>query len=171
MHKGIRSKSVSLVILFLVLVASTLLMAGCGGDTSTSPTPTLTSPSGSYTDNGNGTVTDNRTGLLWQQGEPGIMTWFDAMTYCDNLALGGYTDWLLPNITELESIIDNSKYNPAIDTTYFPNAYANYYWSSTTAYFYNTFNAGSVYFLDGYVYYLSLSRPYKYYVRCTRGGQ
>jgi len=49
----------------------------------------------SYTDNGDGTVTDNVTGLMWQQGEVGSMNWEDAITCCEALSLAGYTDWRL----------------------------------------------------------------------------
>ena len=55
-----------------------------------------------------------------------------ALSYCEGLPLGGKTDWRLPNIKELESLTDDARYNPAIDTNFFPNAYASYYWSSTT---------------------------------------
>ncbi len=49
-------------------------------------------------DNGDGTVTDNGTGLMWQQGHPrqGIMTWDSAMSYTSSLFLGGHSDWRLP---------------------------------------------------------------------------
>ncbi|MBI5749109.1 MAG: DUF1566 domain-containing protein [Nitrospinae bacterium] len=123
---------------------------------------------GSFTDNGNGTVTDSNTGLMWQKGEGGSMAWGSALTYCEGLSLAGYTDWRLPNIKELESITDDTKYNPSIDTTYFPNANSSYYWSSTT-YAYGSSSAWSVYFHYGYVYYGNKS--YSYYVRCVRGGQ
>ena len=123
----------------------------------------------SFTDNGNGTVTDNGTGLMWQQGERNSrIIWAYALIYCEKSSLGGRTDWRLPNITELESIIDDTKYEPAIDTAYFPNAYADYYWSSTTSAS-NTNGAWSVEFGDNYVYYGSKS--YGSYVRCVRGGQ
>jgi pimeloyl-ACP methyl ester carboxylesterase len=119
-------------------------------------------------DNGNGTVTDNRTGLMWQQGEPGSMTWGNALSYCEGLSLGGYSDWRLPNIKELESLTDDTRYSPAIDTSFFPNAYA-YYWSSTTYAFYPD-RAWYVFFKYGYVY---VSDKYfaGNYVRCVRGGQ
>ncbi|MBI4687331.1 MAG: DUF1566 domain-containing protein [Nitrospirae bacterium] len=71
-----------------------------------------------FTDNGNGTVTDNRTGLVWQQGEAGQMMWGSALSYCEGLPLGGKTDWRLPNVKELESLTDDTRYNdPAIDTS------------------------------------------------------
>ena len=83
-------------------------------------------------DNGNGTVTDNRTGLIWQQGEPGYMSWGEALSYCEGLSLGGHSDWRLPNVRELESLTDDSRYYPAMDTSFFPDAHSSYYWSSTT---------------------------------------
>ncbi|MCW5211532.1 DUF1566 domain-containing protein [Desulfobulbus sp. TB] len=59
----------------------------------------------SYTDNGNGTVTDNVTGLMWQKDMGSKMTWSDANALATTLELGGYTDWRLPTIKELYSLI------------------------------------------------------------------
>ena len=124
---------------------------------------------GNFTDNANGTITDNKTVLMWQQDETGSMDWEGALTYCENLSLAGYSDWRLPNIKELESISDDSTHNPAIDTNFFPDANASYYWSSTTS-ANNSSRAwrvgfGSFGVDDGDSKYGS------YYVRCVRGGQ
>lgn len=120
------------------------------------------------TDNGNGTVTDSSTGLVWQQGEPGAKTWGDALNYCEGLSLGGADDWRLPNVKELESLTDDTRYNPALDKTYFPNATSSNYWSSTT-YAYNTDYAWGVGFSGGVVG--NDDKGYNDYVRCVRGGQ
>ncbi|MBI5186160.1 MAG: DUF1566 domain-containing protein [Nitrospinae bacterium] len=92
----------------------------------------------SYTDNGNGTVTDNVTTLIWQQQDDDVgRTWDEAKTYCDSLELAGYTDWRLPSIMEIYSIMNYGTYNPAIDSTYFPNTQPSDpnidadFWSST----------------------------------------
>ena len=124
---------------------------------------------GSFTDNGNGTVSDSNTGLMWQREDDNtIRTWESAITYCEGLSLGSYTDWRLPNIKELKSIVDNTKYDPAINTTYFPNTNSSYYWSSTTSAGVSSY-AWFVFFYDGYVSYGNKSKYY--YVRCVRGGQ
>ena len=119
-------------------------------------------------DNGNGTVTDSKTGLVWQQGEPGAKSWGDALNYCEGLSLGGADDWRLPNVKELESLTDDTRFSPALDRTYFPNAATSLYWSSTTGAGYTDY-AWSVYFYYGYVSYDSKYNTY--YVRCVRGGQ
>jgi len=83
-----------------------------------------------YLLNGNGTVTDTVTSLMWQQTDGGEMTIENAQLYCDTLTLGGYTDWRLPNCHELFSILNHDKVNPAIDTIYFTKTLAEYWWSS-----------------------------------------
>lgn len=100
----------------------------------------------SFTDNGDGTVTDHVTGLMWQQSpdvdEDGDIDATDKMSYDEAVAgageldLGGYTDWRLPTIKELYSLIDfrgidpsgyegtdTSGLTPFIDTDYFEFAY------------------------------------------------
>jgi hypothetical protein len=94
------------------------------------------SVAGSYTDNdGDGTVTDNSSGLMWQKDtsyDTETMDWEQALAYCERLTLGGYKDWRLPTIKELQSLVDYSKSNPSIDTTSFPNTVSSFYWSSTS---------------------------------------
>ena len=60
-----------------------------------------------YADNGDGTVTDNVTGLVWQQTpDSQKYSWDDAQTYCDNLVLGDRDDWRMPTISEVRTIIN-----------------------------------------------------------------
>jgi Protein of unknown function (DUF1566) len=122
-----------------------------------------------FQDNLDGTVTDTTTGLIWQQGEPGVMTWDQALSFCEGLSLGGNSDWRLPNIKDLVSLTDDTTYNPAIDTDYFPNAYASSYWSSTTC-ARIPYYAWGVGFFDGSVN-TSDGKGGISYVRCVRGGQ
>ena len=73
----------------------------------------------SFTDHGDGTVTDNITGLMWQQ-EDTIRPkyWDEAIDYCEALTLAGHADWRLPDEYELQSIVNYGRSNPSIDTTY-----------------------------------------------------
>lgn len=121
-------------------------------------------------DNGNGTVTDSRTGLVWQQDETGAMTWGDPFSYCEGLDLGGSTSWRLPSIKELESLSDDMKFSPAIDIGNFPNAQSSNYWSSTTF----ALQPSLVWFVnfdDGVVDYNDRHGAGGVFVRCVRGGQ
>jgi hypothetical protein len=86
-----------------------------------------------FTDNGDGSITDHLTGLTWQKvlnGNP--MSWEDALNYAESLSLAGRTDWRLPNIRELQSLNDESKINPSVNTSVFPFIGIKKYWSSTT---------------------------------------
>ena len=122
-----------------------------------------------YVDNGNGTVTDTSTGLMWQQAySPGTGTWEQALAYCEGLNLGGYTDWRLPTVNELRSLLDYSRYESMINATYFPGTVSSFYWSSTTdAEF--TDRACGVGFYDGYD--SGYNKYNSTYVRAVRGGQ
>ena len=79
--------------------------------------------------NGNGTVTDTVTGLMWQQADGGEMTIENAIIYCDTLTLGGYTDWRLPNAHEAFSILNHQYVNPSLDFTVFSPTTADYWWT------------------------------------------
>lgn len=91
----------------------------------------------SYTDNGDGTITDKVTGLMWQKVDNGESTWDNAMARAGSVTTGGYTDWRLPTPTELFSILNFNNGNPAaVNTTFFPSnpAGAAEYWWSTDIY-------------------------------------
>ncbi len=99
-----------------------------------------------FTDNGNGTITDNSTGLMWSQDDNGSgLSWEDALIYAENASNANYTDWRLPNVKELQSIVDYTRSpqttnSPAIDPLFNCSSItdeggsANYpfYWSGTT---------------------------------------
>ena len=99
-------------------------------------------------DNTTNIVTDITTNLQWQDNEVVKKRWLTqenyaneeyfntsgdtATTYCQNLTLGGFTNWRLPTKKELEGIVLNSVGSPTIDIVYFKNTESSYYWSSTT---------------------------------------
>lgn len=131
----------------------------------------------SYTDNGNGTITDNRTTLMWVKdgNSPGCnngvsLTWEQALSFCEGLSYAGYSDWRLPNVRELGSIINDGVTNPTISTAYFPNTKTGgvgQYWTSTTQIADPTV-AWQINFYNG-----GVSGSYKttsFNVRCVRAG-
>ena len=72
-------------------------------------------PDSAYIDNGNGTVTDIETKLVWQQQRrPGTMNWDQATSYCSGLSLAGYKDWRLPTLDELMTLMDRTLSPPMI---------------------------------------------------------
>jgi len=111
-------------------------------------------------------VTDNATKLQWQDDATAAsmnLTWQVAIDYCEALTLGGHSDWRLPNIRELKSIIDRSKTDPAIKSV-FTNTVSNY-WSSATVTS-NTGNAWVANFDYGYDDYGN--KGFDKDVRCVR---
>jgi hypothetical protein len=121
----------------------------------------------SYAVNSDGTVTDELTGLMWQQATaPSAFTFADAQTYCTNLALSTYRDWRLPTFIELVSLIDYSQGPPAISLAAFPGVPWVDYWSSTPFAGALT-DAREVYFSSGDTGHDAVLGTN--YVRCARG--
>ncbi len=96
-----------------------------------------------FTDNGDGTITDRNTGLMWMKATADtnvdgnvdiddMVTWKGALNYCKYLNLAGKSDWRLPNVKELISIVNYNQVSPTIDTTYFSETMSDNYWSSTS---------------------------------------
>ena len=111
---------------------------------------------------------DPETGLEWQCGSPGRMSWLEAIKYSKTLALGGKTDWHLPTVSELETLLDRSvlyyELRPIVRKDV-PFRDRLSYWSSTT-FQDGTKNAWIVMFDGAYV--LSYYKSNAYHVRCVR---
>jgi hypothetical protein len=87
---------------------------------------------GTFVSNGNGTVTDTATGLMWQWDDVNNTTWGEALSQCKTLPLAS-RKWRLPNIRELTTMVNYGKISPAMDTTIFSTATSpQSYWSSTS---------------------------------------
>jgi len=137
----------------------------------------------SYTDNLDGTITDNTTGLMWEKltndssihDQDNTYTWANAFAVkiaaLNSANFAGHNDWRLPNVNELQTLADYGRFNPAIDPA-FNNGLdsltrSSVYWSSTTS-------AGSpglawgVIFADGFVRAIGMSNFG--FVRAVRGG-
>lgn len=135
-------------------------------------------PDSRYTNHNDGTITDNNTRLMWKQcieglsginscktGTTSTHTWQAALKLADAASFATYTDWRLPSVTELESLVTHSCYVPSINIMLFPNDPAAVVWSSAQNEDYPPF-AWGVYFFYGYIdfYY----RDNDYSVRLVR---
>ncbi len=91
-----------------------------------------------FVDNHDGTVTDQATGLMWQQADSGqAYHWEDALAWCENLSLADDNDWRLPNAKELQSIVDYTRApavtaSPAINPIFAVTEMESFFWTSTT---------------------------------------
>jgi hypothetical protein len=142
----------------------------------------------SYQDNGDGTVTDNRTGLTWEKKTDAnvnnVYTWDAAFAYVAELnamnggaGYAGHNDWRVPNVRELLSIVDYGQSNPSIHPIFGPTAgVLNFvlYWSSTSwAGYQPAVNAWAVNFRDSLADYagmLPFGKGSFNRVRAVRGG-
>lgn len=97
-----------------------------------------------FVDNGDGTITDNLTGLMWEKkpgggntgtDTPGAVLWQDAIVYCENLTLASHGDWRLANSRELRSLLNLEQGGQSswLSSQGFLISANNYYWSSTIA--------------------------------------
>jgi len=141
-----------------------------------------TTPASRFADNGNGTMTDKSTGLMWARcpeglsgtacatGKAATFTWEEALIRARDSGLAGYTDWRLPNVKELSSIVEERCYDPAINLDVFPNTPASYFWSASPL-AYSSSSAWTVYFYYGYTYLSGNRVDYLYHVRLVRSGQ
>ena len=147
-------------------------------------TTTVVSTSKTYTDNGDGTVTDPTTGLVWMlcamgqtwdgitcTGTADAYPWGQANALTGTVFFAGQSDWRVPNIRELQTIVDLSVSYPAINSVAFPGTSPSYFWSvwSATAKSGSSNYAWNVYFDSGGANYFSKSNAFQ--VRLVRAGQ
>jgi hypothetical protein len=137
-------------------------------------------PSPRFTDNSDGTVTDNLTGLIWLKDADagdGTETWADALNICNSLATGqqglsdgsSAGDWRLPTVKELHSLIDFGNVLPALPTGHpFSGVQSSRYLSSTASAD-STAHAWGVDVGNGGVY--PSTKTNTYYVWPVRGGE
>ena len=93
-------------------------------------TPSVLSTDGRFVDNGDGTISDTKNRLMWQkEGSDSELTHEEAGEYCKKLDLAGNKDWRLPTVDELETLVDRTKYDPAIVSSLFKTK-SSYYWTS-----------------------------------------
>jgi len=138
-------------------------------------------PTPRFTDNTNGTVTDNLTGMIWMQNANvlGAKTWTQALNTANNLKSGDYNltdgsqpgDWRLPNLREFQSLVDYGRRAPALPAdNHFAGVQVVFnYWSSTTALVNDTTtSAWTVLFAEGTAE--AVDKAATSLVWCVRGG-
>ncbi|MFT6711626.1 MAG: hypothetical protein ACJATO_002011 [Arenicella sp.] len=146
---------------------------------------TQTAPNSRFTNNGDGTVTDMQTGLMWArclQGFQGVactspsspntntFAWAAALALDSATSdTDNRTDWRLPNIKELQSLVERSCDTPAINDSVFPNTNSANCWSASPDAG-STDNAWFVSFGNGDAFQNRL-RTFSFQVRLVRGGQ
>ncbi len=135
-------------------------------------------PSPRFTDNGDGTVTDNMTNLIWLKDANcfGQQNWTTALNSANTLNSGecGLSDgsiegdWRLPNVRELASLVDYGQYNPPLPSGHpFTGVQSGNYWSSST-YLSMTNNAWYVQMSSGVIYIIAKTNSY--WLWPVRGG-
>ena len=100
-------------------------------------------PDSRFVNNFDGTISDNGSGLMWHRCQLGRVgddcefgnlnqyNWQEAFIQANNNSLANYSDWRLPNINELKSIIEQRCFDPAINATIFPNTANSIFWTSS----------------------------------------
>ncbi len=162
------------LVLLLAVAMAPALAQTCRDDIPAS------APDSRFTANGDGTVTDRATGLIWKQCAEGLsgadcltgsatnFTWQQALQHAEAAVFAGSSLWRLPNKKELASLVEQRCYAPAINSRFFPNTPSSWFWSSSPYAGYS-YDAWVVYFANGDVYgsYKRSSDE----VRLVRGGQ
>lgn len=156
--------------------AHTQAQLGCTNENTAIPAST---PTADFTLHNDGTATHKTTGLMWMRcsygqtwdgsnctGASSAVLWIGALSV-SQYGFAGYSDWRLPNIKELASIVEHRCYNPSINPVVFPNTPHSEYWSSSPLE-YSAFNVWYVTFNNGRVSFLSKSNTFR--VRLVRSG-
>jgi hypothetical protein len=148
----------------LVALLCLMRLAAVAEAQTCNPNIPASTPTTDFVDHGDGTVTHTRTGLMWKRcvearvwngatctGTAGGLSWVGALKRAVMASTAGYTDWRLPNIKELESIVEDQCTGPSVNATIFPNTPASSFWSASSVASYSrsawyvNFNGGDAY--------------------------
>lgn len=167
--------------LFLLCAAVPVHAVTCSG------TIPAVHPDGTYTDHADGTITHLPTGLMWKKCAEGLTggdcgtgaatthTWADALALGEGTNFAGHSDWRVPSINELYSLVETCRTSPTINNSVFPNTPVSSYWSSSP-YAGDTSVAWAVVFSQGLVVAVTEAdtanpRSGEFAVRLVRGGK
>lgn len=128
------------ILLVLALIGTTTLWAA-----QTCPSQLeRVAPNARYIDNADGTISDKATGLMWKKCSEGLSGtacdsgtaisnyWEPALQAASTNTFAGYSDWRLPNLPELRTLIETGCHNPAINTGLFPETVEGSFYLSST---------------------------------------
>ncbi len=163
------------------LAAALWLAAGAAQAVTCQGSIPASNPDTIYTVHADGTVTDTRTGLMWKQclegygaanctadGGTTSFTWADALTHAENHTFASHSDWRLPNMNELRSLVEDCRVGPTINDAVFPNTSSSGVWSGSPDAYSSSFAWGVDF---GYGYAYGGNRDDGYHVRLVRAGQ
>lgn len=164
------------LLVLALAVTSAPARAACLGNTWTATPPASFSVDGAH-----GVVSDSRTQLMWQlcprgqtgtscAGTAGLYSWSQALdeaTAANTASDGGYNDWRVPNVKELQSLVETGCTAPAIQSTVFPNTPSAEHWTSTS-YAATPGSAWYVEFTEGAAFLTG--KGTSHVVRLVRGG-
>ena len=170
----------------IIMIALLIVLMGEGGYVSAAQlvnsSMTESTPAERFTDNNDGTVTDSKTALMWQQcligqtwtshscgGSTTTYTWAEALNLVDTANtnnMHGYNDWRLPNVKELMSIVERNKMSPSINlSVFYGTPEASIVWSSSPTR--TPTEAYNVSYSSGNFFAAAISSTYE--VRLVRG--
>ncbi len=172
----------------LTLLLALLSLTGAhAAQTCLTGTIAASTPASRFADHGDGTVTDNATGLMWKKcsegqsyngatrgcdGTAATYSWQQALQKATAINAGGgfsgQSDWRLPNVKELSSIVEHQCAYPTINQEVFPATPSVWFWSSSPVAS-NSNYAWDVSFSEGNV--TAFFKHTEYGVRLVRGGQ
>ena len=139
-----------------------------------SPNGSSSTPTQRFTDHGDGTISDQESGLMWKKclegqegsqclGKPALSSWSLATQQASTNHFAGYTGWRLPTLAELKSIVEKQCSYPAANLNIFPGTPSAGLWSSDND---DTNNAWSLDFSKGSAF--SVMKAGGKYIRLVR---
>lgn len=174
-------KCYAVSIVLTVLMALPVFVVAQVVCTNQNPAVPITTPTTDFVLHTDGTVTHTPTGLMWMRcslgqtwdgatcgGQASSYNWVDALQAAQSNQFAGYTDWYLPNRSELMSIVETSCFEPTINAAVFPNTPSSWFWSSSP-YASASDSAWFVNFVSGHV--RSMEKNNTYQIRLVRSPQ
>jgi len=159
----VKGKTMSIVLTVIAVLLSVQLSLATAASVCKTSSITATTPTHDFINNGDGTITHRKTGLMWTQCSegytttttpcdtfigPNIIGWNNALSRAESSNFANYTDWRLPNIKELMSIVERQCHSPAINEAIFLGSTRSFHWTSTPSYGRFGATVGSAWMVD-----------------------